>query len=243
MRVQRVVLEDHRDVAVLGRHRRDVAVADADRRRRRSARGRRASAASSTCRSPTGRRARGTHRRRSRGRVRRRRDRPARVDARRSSKVTVATPAPYPAAARVVTWGQAPRRRLGEVLAVEDLADAGVVEHGAESASAISGAIDSTSICGDLLLRRQRQRVGEHDPRDRRSSSGGRWPGPTARRGWPSPTPRWRRAASSSSAADAIVPRGVDHVVGEDAQAALDVADAPRSPRRRWPCPSAGACR
>ena len=60
VRVQRVALEHHRDVAIL---RLDVvhdAVADADRCRRSGPRDRRSSAARSTCRSPTDRAGRGT---------------------------------------------------------------------------------------------------------------------------------------------------------------------------------------
>ncbi len=98
VRVQRVRLEDHRDVAVLRLHRRDVVVADAGSSRRRSVRGRRACATWSTSRTPTGRRAPGTRRRRWPGRGRRppaipAPDRSASLD-RRSRWPR---PAPYPA--------------------------------------------------------------------------------------------------------------------------------------------------
>ena len=69
VRVQRVVLEHHRDVAVLRRHVGDVALADADGAGRRRPPARRASAGWWTCRSRRGRRGRGTRRRRSRGRA------------------------------------------------------------------------------------------------------------------------------------------------------------------------------
>ena len=71
VRVERVVLEHHRDVAALRRVVADVALADVDPRRRRPPRARRASAARSSCRSPTGRPAPSARRRRSRGRARR----------------------------------------------------------------------------------------------------------------------------------------------------------------------------
>ena len=71
VRVERVALEHHRDVAVLGLDVVHDAVADADDARRSDPRARRSCAARSTCRSPTDRAARGTRGRRSRARGRR----------------------------------------------------------------------------------------------------------------------------------------------------------------------------
>ena len=53
----------------------------------------------------------------------------------------------------------------GEVLAVEDLADAGVVEHGAEGFSDQRSNRQHLDL-RELLLGRQRQRVGQHDALD-----------------------------------------------------------------------------
>ena len=69
VRVERVALEHHRDVAVARLHARHVAVADVHRARGRQLEARRARAAPSSCRSPRGRAARGTRRRARRGRA------------------------------------------------------------------------------------------------------------------------------------------------------------------------------
>jgi hypothetical protein len=65
VRVERVVLEHHRDVALLGRHVVDHAVADADLARGDLLEAGDHAQQASTCRSPTGRPARRTRRRRS----------------------------------------------------------------------------------------------------------------------------------------------------------------------------------
>ena len=82
VRVQRVALEDHGDVALAWLGVGDVATVDRTADPRSPPRGRRSSAAASTCRSRTGRRARGTRHRRPRdarrGPRRHRSDRPSR---------------------------------------------------------------------------------------------------------------------------------------------------------------------
>src|ERR687898_3217134 len=55
----------------------------------------------------------------------------------------------------------------GKILAVEDLADARVVEDRAQSFGDDAGDREHLDL-RDLLLRRERQRVGEHDASDRR---------------------------------------------------------------------------
>ena len=132
--------------------------------------------------------------------------------------------------------GRRDRRSL-DVVAAEDLADAGVLEDGVERLGDDRGDREHREAV-EVLVVGDRQRVGDDhlahgrvlQPVDGRARQ--------QRRGWRRSDTRVRTPLHEQLGGADDGAGGVDHVVDEHADAAVDLADDLGRPRRRCACPS-----